>query len=244
MALGIGANTAIFSVVHGGAAPAAAVHGRRRPRDPPPAAAARRHPGAGVLRRSRWTTTASSRRRSSRSSSTTTCGSCCSAGASPSAWRPASSRGTTSISSASGRSPGRTFRAGDDKHGADAVLVLSNAYWKSRFGGDPARRRPGLRDERSAAHGDRRAAADSAVPRRERRLHAGVGVSVPIVGGASARTATREWCRRSAGCGPVRRSTPRCRSRDGRVESPAGVPGELPGERRLHRDRACRCATS
>ena len=32
---------------------------------------------------------------------------------------------------------GRTFREGDDAHGADAVLVLSNAYWKSRFGGDP-----------------------------------------------------------------------------------------------------------
>ncbi len=32
---------------------------------------------------------------------------------------------------------GRTFRSGDDAHGADAVLVLSNAYWKSRFGGDP-----------------------------------------------------------------------------------------------------------
>ena len=33
---------------------------------------------------------------------------------------------------------GRTFRSGDDQHGADAVLILSNAYWKSRFGGDPA----------------------------------------------------------------------------------------------------------
>ena len=32
---------------------------------------------------------------------------------------------------------GRTFREGDDAHGADAVLVLSNAYWKNRFGGDP-----------------------------------------------------------------------------------------------------------
>jgi predicted permease len=32
---------------------------------------------------------------------------------------------------------GRTFRSGDDQHGADAVLVLSNTYWKSRFGGDP-----------------------------------------------------------------------------------------------------------
>ena len=32
---------------------------------------------------------------------------------------------------------GRTFRADDDKHGADAVLVLSHSYWQSRFGGDP-----------------------------------------------------------------------------------------------------------
>jgi putative ABC transport system permease protein len=32
---------------------------------------------------------------------------------------------------------GRTFRADDDKAGADAVLVLSNGYWRSRFGGDP-----------------------------------------------------------------------------------------------------------
>ena len=33
---------------------------------------------------------------------------------------------------------GRTFRADDDKPGADAVLILSNNYWQSRFGGDPA----------------------------------------------------------------------------------------------------------
>ena len=32
---------------------------------------------------------------------------------------------------------GRTFRADDDKHGADAVLVLSNSFWRTRFGGDP-----------------------------------------------------------------------------------------------------------
>ena len=32
---------------------------------------------------------------------------------------------------------GRTFRADDDKHGADAVLLLSYSYWRSRFGGDP-----------------------------------------------------------------------------------------------------------
>jgi predicted permease len=32
---------------------------------------------------------------------------------------------------------GRTFREGDDQVGADAVLVLSNSFWRSRFGGDP-----------------------------------------------------------------------------------------------------------
>jgi putative ABC transport system permease protein len=32
---------------------------------------------------------------------------------------------------------GRTFREDDDRIGADAVLVLSDSYWKSRFGGDP-----------------------------------------------------------------------------------------------------------
>jgi putative ABC transport system permease protein len=32
---------------------------------------------------------------------------------------------------------GRTFRADDDKPGADAVLVLSHNFWRSRFGGDP-----------------------------------------------------------------------------------------------------------
>jgi putative ABC transport system permease protein len=33
---------------------------------------------------------------------------------------------------------GRTFVAGDDEPGADAVLVLSHSYWKTAFGGDPA----------------------------------------------------------------------------------------------------------
>jgi predicted permease len=33
---------------------------------------------------------------------------------------------------------GRTFRADDDKPGADAVLMLSHGYWQSRFGGDPS----------------------------------------------------------------------------------------------------------
>ena len=32
---------------------------------------------------------------------------------------------------------GRTFVAGDEAHGADAVLILSNKYWRTRHGGDP-----------------------------------------------------------------------------------------------------------
>ncbi len=32
---------------------------------------------------------------------------------------------------------GRTFVAADENHGADAVLILSNEYWKGRYGGDP-----------------------------------------------------------------------------------------------------------
>jgi predicted permease len=32
---------------------------------------------------------------------------------------------------------GRTFQAADAAHGAPAVLLLSHAYWKTRFGGDP-----------------------------------------------------------------------------------------------------------
>jgi putative ABC transport system permease protein len=33
---------------------------------------------------------------------------------------------------------GRDFRASDEQHGADAVLLLSYTYWKTRFGGDPS----------------------------------------------------------------------------------------------------------
>jgi predicted permease len=33
---------------------------------------------------------------------------------------------------------GRTFVAADDQHGAEAVLLLSHTYWRTRFGGDPS----------------------------------------------------------------------------------------------------------
>lgn len=32
---------------------------------------------------------------------------------------------------------GRTFEQNDERHGADAVLILSNKYWKQSHGGDP-----------------------------------------------------------------------------------------------------------
>src|SRR5919106_1730949 len=32
---------------------------------------------------------------------------------------------------------GRTFRAEDDRPGAEPVLILSHSYWQSKFGGDP-----------------------------------------------------------------------------------------------------------
>jgi putative ABC transport system permease protein len=33
---------------------------------------------------------------------------------------------------------GRTFVKADDEHGAEAVLILSNRYWRQKFGADPA----------------------------------------------------------------------------------------------------------
>ena len=74
---------------------------------------------------------------------------------------------------------GRSFVPDDDKPGAPAVLVVSYSYWQRKFGGDPEHRRPGVRDERSAAHRRRRAAERAALSAGERRLHADVRVPVP-----------------------------------------------------------------
>ena len=75
---------------------------------------------------------------------------------------------------------GRSFVPDDDKPGAPAVLVVSYSYWQSKFGGDRDHRRSGVRDERSAAHRRRRAAERAALPAGERRVHADLGVSVPL----------------------------------------------------------------
>ena len=67
----------------------------------------------------------------------------------------------------------------DDKPGADAVLVLSYSVLADEVRRRPAHRRPGVRDERPAAHRRRRAAERAALSAGERRLHVGLGVSVP-----------------------------------------------------------------
>ena len=54
------------------------------------------------------------------------------------ACRPASSRPTSSTCSACTPMLGRTFRADDDSPNAPAVLLLSYAYWQNALGGDPA----------------------------------------------------------------------------------------------------------
>ena len=74
---------------------------------------------------------------------------------------------------------GRTFVATDDvrrrRGGAGAEPHLLAHQVRRR----PQHRRPGVRDERSAAPRDRRAAQRAALSAGERRLHAGAGVPVP-----------------------------------------------------------------
>ena len=72
--------------------------------------------------------------------------------------------------------PGRGRFAQD----APAVLVRQLRVLAERARRRSRHRRSHVRDERPRAHRGRRPAADSAVSRRERRLHAAVGVPVPI----------------------------------------------------------------
>ena len=100
-----------------------------------------------------------------------------------------------------------------------------------------ARHRAGVPDERPAPHGNWRAAAYSAIPGRERRLHAGLGLSVPLRRGGPHGTETRAWCRRSAGCVAASATEVEPSGRCARGVAPAaGVSGELSGQRRLHGD--------
>ena len=68
----------------------------------------------------------------------------------------------------------RRRRCGSPGGAGAEPRVLAHAVWRR-----PPHRRPDLSDERPAAHGRRRAAADSPVPGRLRRVHADVGLPVP-----------------------------------------------------------------
>ena len=188
LALGIGANTAIFSVVHAVLLrPLPYAHGDRlvevRQQAPQIGVA-----NAGVSVKEIARLPRADRRRSTPSSSTTRCRSTCSAAARRRACRPASSR--PNFFDVLGVTPllGRTFRADDDSPNAPAVLVLSYAYWQNALGGDP-----GIVG-RTFEMND--------------RMHTVVGVLPPIPQFPQS-TATTSTCRRR----PVRSDRTRRRSR-------------------------------
>ena len=179
LGLGIGANTAIFSVIDGVLL-----------KPLPYASGDRLRARRGRRRRSRTGRTSASR---SRSCTTTASRRSAFDGAGrvpPDEVRPAQPRRArprqhrrrlANFFDVLGIKPmlGRTFVAPTTTHGRRAVLVLSYAYWQTKFGGDPTivgqvfemNDRPhtvvGVLPQRAA------------LPAGERRLHAGVGVPVP-----------------------------------------------------------------
>ena len=74
---------------------------------------------------------------------------------------------------------GRSFVKADDEPGAEAVLILSYRYWRQKFGADRDDCRAHIRDERPAASCHRRPAQCAALSAGERRLHARAGVPLP-----------------------------------------------------------------
>ena len=89
--------------------------------------------------------------------------------------------------------------AGEDALGAEAVLVLSHRYWKDRFGGDPSvvGRVFEMNNRPHTVVGV--LAGLSRVPAAQRRLHAHVGVPVPIGRRAGAATGRSSIVRRPDG---------------------------------------------
>ena len=115
----------------------------------------------------------------------------------------------------------RSRRRGRGAGRAGAELQVLAAQLRRRCG----RRRPGLSDERPSAHDHRRDAARAAVSERGRRLHADVRVPVPLESGQHRQ---QEFSPRAG----VRAAQPRGEpvegtGRSGAAErpAPAGVPG-------------------
>ena len=179
LGLGIGANTAIFSVVNAVLLkPLPYEHGERL-----------LHAGQGTPRCGAWAQRSSvpelnDYRRQNRSldglSNTTTCNSSCWAAANRSAWKPVSCPGIFSIFSGSSPSPAGCSSPTTRSPARRAVLLLSYEYWLRSFGGDPTVVGKTFRMNDKASHGHRCAAAVSAIPAGKRRLHAVVGVPLPL----------------------------------------------------------------
>ncbi len=73
---------------------------------------------------------------------------------------------------------GRSLQEADDAPGAPAVLLLSHKYLEAQLRRRPHRRRQGVSDERSTAPGRRHPATGSAISARSRCVHADLRLPV------------------------------------------------------------------
>ena len=193
MALGIGANTAIFSVVNGvllRPLPYATASGSSSCTS----SAARRRRRHRLLRQGNPRLPRRAPAARAASSSSTTCGSSCSDGREP-------ERVATGVVSANffdvlgvhAAATAARFGPSRRQPGAPAVLVLSHKYWQRSFGGDPAVVGRVFRMNDRPHTGHRRPAAGAAVSARGRRLHADLGLPVPIDRRTSPRRGSTAW---------------------------------------------------
>ena len=123
---------------------------------------------------------------------------------------------------------GRDFVAADEHHGAEAVLLLSHSVLEDAFRRRSDDRRAGVSDERPPAYRHRRPAAGAAVPAGMRRLHA--DDRLPVQG--SGRGADGGEPSRLRGARSVWPAEARCHARTCRTagfNSRRSVPPRAPG---------------